>query len=221
MKKWTLLLVVALTALMLAACGNPDSGSGGSSGGSESGGEKSGLDSSDDFDISSLETLADAFAAAEEGSSQYAFDEKQIVYAFRVGDQDYRVIAEMTKELYEKSNEIPFDEERDAKVQELLGGQKITSAENLSEKAPTQEELDKLVGKTCGELFEDGWSCWGYDLDAMEITLYHDAYAFTAVLDYDGKPMENSDDFDETEAFKDIKIKSLTYDGLGDATSIE
>ena len=38
---------------------------------------------------------------------------------------------------------------------------------------------------------------------------------------YDGEPMENTDDFDFYEAFKDLEVLSVTYDGLGDATNLE
>ena len=35
-----------------------------------------------------------------------------------------------------------------------------------------------------------------------------------------GEPLENDDDFDFYENFKDLKIRSVTYEGLGDATDI-
>ena len=38
---------------------------------------------------------------------------------------------------------------------------------------------------------------------------------------YDGEPMVNSDDFDFYEAFKNLPVTSVTYDGIGDAANMD
>ena len=226
MKKYLVMLILALTTVMLAACGKPDTGSAGGSSdktSEEAAGDGSSEEAAEEgLDLSTLKVLQDAFDVADEEGIQYEFGENEFIYAFKSGGQDYRVIAEMTKDLYEKANEIPFeDEDHDAKLKELVGQQKITSTENLTENQPTQEELDKLVGKTGGDLFDDHWVYWSYDLDAMELGMNHGAYTFTVAFEYDGEPMKNSDDFDPYEKFRDLKVKSVTYDGIGDATMVE
>ena len=107
----------------------------------------------------------------------------------------------------------------DAAVEKLLAPLEVTSLTNLSEQIPPQEELDKLVGKTGQELFDDGWTYWFYDLDEMKAGLNSGLFAYEVLFDYDGEPMENTDDFDFYEEFKDLKVKSVTFTGLGDAAN--
>ena len=90
-----------------------------------------------------------------------------------------------------------------------------------AEFAALQEELDKNVGKTGQELFDDGWTYWYYNLEDMEAGLYYKDFAYTVRFEYDGEPMVNSDDFDFYEEFKDLKVSSVTFDGLGDAAVLE
>ena len=95
----------------------------------------------------------------------------------------------------------------------------IDKLENLSDTVIPQEELDKLVGKTGEELINDGWNAgMGYNLETMEFYLNKGAFEYTVV--FDGK-LENSDDFDEEEAIKPLVVKSVTLNGIGDATNVE
>ena len=95
---------------------------------------------------------------------------------------------------------------------------KIAKIENLSDAVPTQEELDKLVGKTGEELLEDNWYSSGYDLDSMEFTMGHGLFLYTVT--FEGK-VEVTDDFDENEAIKPLKVKSVVYYDLGDTTNLD
>ena len=84
-----------------------------------------------------------------------------------------------------------------------------------------QEELDKLVGKTGQYLMDEGWDYNYYNLVDMETGMTHKEFSYTVIFEYDGEPMENTDDFDFWENFKDLVIKSVKCDGIGDATYIE
>ena len=95
----------------------------------------------------------------------------------------------------------------------------METMENLSNEIIPQEELDKLVGKTGEELFNDGWTDGsGYNLEDMEFWLNKGAFEYTVV--FDGK-VENYDEFDTEEGVKAFTVKSVKFNGLGDATNIE
>ena len=51
----------------------------------------------------------------------------------------------------------------------------------------------------------------------MEFTLEHGPFAYTVVMEGDYVPNENYD-FDEEADFAPLKVKSVTYSGIGDAT---
>ena len=207
-------LMVALALLLLTAC---SSGSATAPAVSEpSAGEASGS-----FDPSQLKTMGELFASAEVEEAQTGFSEAHYVVVFHAGGNDYRAVADMPQDVSDAVWAIDFfDEERDQKIQDLVSPLAIGSLENLTEQAPSQEALDAYVGKTGQDLFDEGWSYWFYDLEAMEAGFYSGPFSYMVQFEYDGEPLENDDDFDFYETFKDLKIRSVTYEGLGDAADI-
>ena len=113
-------------------------------------------------------------------------------------------------------------EEKEQKLKEFVYPLPVATLENLTEKIPTQEELDKWIGKTGKELFADGWDSYMYyNVKDVSAGLYHGDFMYDVVFEYDGEPMENTDDFDIFDKYKDLKIKSIHYAGIGNATNIE
>ena len=174
-----------------------------------------------DFDPASLKTLADVYAASADGETQEGYSETEYVYVFQVDGVYYRAIAPLEPDVSQKLWDTEYDEDWDQKMLDLLGQVPVERVENLSEQIPSQEELDKLVGKTGQELFDDGWSYYYYNLEDMETGLYHGPFSYTVCFDYDGEPMENTDDFDFYEEFKDLTVSSVTFSGLGEATNLD
>ena len=210
-----LILSLIITLSLFTACG-------GSSSTDTSGeGASQGDSSASDFDPYSAKTFNDIFEFVDKENNQEAFTEEKYVFAFPLDDKYYRAETTLTQEQSDALFGISFDdEERGAKIQEIVGPLEITSFEELTEKAPTQEELDAFVGKTGGELFDQGWEYNYYDLEAMEAGLDHGVYSFTVKFEYDGEPMVNTDDFDFYEEFRDLKIASITCEGVGHAAYI-
>lgn len=203
MKKiFLLLLAVVLTVPMLAGC------------------NKSGKNNSEtEADvIGSLKTLGDVLAIQSVSDRQWSAYDKKIVYVFNYKDTVYRVISDSSQEIEDKISELDYsDEQVDKKFAEIISGIEIGKIENLSELIPKQEDLDKLVGKTGEDLLNDGWYYNGGNLEKMEFFMCKNPFAY--IVTFDGK-LENTDDFDE-EAIRPLKIKSVVYDGLGDATEID
>ena len=222
MKKLSALFVTCVLFLALfTACspaGKAEQGGGSASGNAEqNSGSPSGA-----FDPSQVKTMGDVFAYAGEGDNQEAFSEEKYVYVLGIDGTYYRATADMPKDVSDQVWAVEFDDEdRDQKIKDLIAPLEVSSFENLSEQIPPQEELDKLVGKTGQELFDEDWDYSYYNLDDMHTSLYYGPFSYEVVFEYDGEPMENTDDFDFYEAFKDLKVSSVTFEGLGDAANLD
>ena len=132
----------------------------------------------------------------------------------------YRAVTKLTPELSDQLFAVDFDDpEYDQKLNGLLGPLPIDRMDNLTEMIPSQEELDAYVGKTGQELFDEGWFYVSYNLEDMEADMNGGLFVYTVKFDYDGEPMENTEDFDFEEAFRDLKVNSVTYSGLGNITA--
>lgn len=51
--------------------------------------------------------------------------------------------------------------------------------------------------------------------------MYYGPLSYIVKFAYEGEPLQNTDDFDFYEEFKGLQVESITYEGIGDATSIE
>lgn len=163
-----------------------------------------------------FKTMSDVFAYESINSG---FSETKYVYVFEKDGIIYRAVAELTRDASEIIWNLDlFDEHYDEKVIEAVAPLPIAQLENLTERIPTQTELDALIGKTGQELKDEGWTISGWQLDDMEFTLEHGPFAYTVVMEGDYTPNENYD-FDEDADFGPLKVKSVTYYGIGDATS--
>ena len=207
-KKLSLILVIIMALVLITACGQ--------SGGTENGDTQSG------FEPDTLKIMGDIFPYVGEENWQDGYSETTYTIVFDVDGVYYRAKCEMPEDISAKVWGVDFeDEERDQKIRDLVSPLEIASFENLSEQITPQEELDKLVGKTGQELFDDGWTYWSYNLEDMEAGMNYGPFTYRVVFEYEGEPMENTDDFDFYEEFKDLAVASVTYEGLGDAIESE
>ena len=177
--------------------------------------------STNSFDYSRLKTVGDILACDDFENLNESYTDKNYVVAFSVDGAYYRAIAEMPEDVSAAIWKIDLsDKDREKKVRELISPLKV-NIEDLSDKILSQKELDKLVGKVGRELFDNGWTYWFYDLETMTTGMNYGAFAYTVKFEYDGKPMENTDDFDFYDKFKDLRVSSVKFDGLGNATDLE
>lgn len=178
------------------------------------------------FNPSNMKTMGDflAFKFDEGGLNTYqeAFTEKNFIVVENIDNVYYRAVAELPKDVSEKLWEgSSSSEEREQKIKDLVYPLPIKTLENLNDMIPSQEELDKLVGKTGKDLFDDGWTYSYYNLEDMAAGLDHGAYSFNVEFEYNGEPMQNTEDFDFYDKFKNLKIKSVRFSEIGNATNIE
>lgn len=173
-------------------------------------GAYSGWDGPSASSIEEVKTFSDVLALPNYGT---ALTEDTVVYAFELGGTVYRVVSKLEPDTAAALNEAFGDSQ---KFNELLAPIEIDQIVNVSEKIPSQEELDKYVGKTAGELLDDGWTWTYYNLDEMEFGMEHGWFRY--VLKLDGK-VENKEDLIIEEAIKDLKVLSIAYEGIGERVS--
>ena len=201
-----LVMVLMLSVMAFAACGNAGSDEG----------------SSDAVSVESLKTIGDIIALEEEGTEmQSSVYENHVVYAFKNGDTYYRAIASISDEDQQAYFDIDFAAEDYVDQQNaIVAPLEIESIENLSEQALPQEELDALAGKTGQELQDAGWTFQGYDLSNMEFWMNYGPLQYTVT--FDGEVAESEyESFEAESGTKDMKVKSAVFSGLGDATNLD
>lgn len=195
MKKTLALLLCVLLILSLCACAKPAEAN----------------------PAADYRTLGDVYADQSAEELQVAYTDWYYVYAFDLGDVPWRAIVSMDEETSDRVWAVEWDDpDRDAKLRELTAPLTIERLENLNEMILPQEELDKLVGKTGKDLFDDGWISVGWDLNNMEFWMEKGPFDYAVICE--GK-VEDYEDF-EDEMMYDFVIKSIRLNGLGDAANL-
>ena len=163
--------------------------------------------------VSELRTLGDAFHFE---SNDNGFSRKHYVYVFEADGTYYRAIADLPDDVSDTIWAIDiFDETYDEQVRSAVAPLEIAKLENLSESSPSQQELDAFVGRNVQDLLDEGWSFWYWNMETMEGGMNYGPYSYQ--LTYEGS-VENPDDFDESQA-NALTVKSIQYEGIGDAVS--
>lgn len=168
-----------------------------------------------------FQTIGDVMDYEE--NRQFACYDGLFVYVFEKDGVFYRVRAKLDEASQKALDEADvMDEDYDEQVKAAVSGLSIDVQENLSEQIPSQAELDAMAGKTGQELLEEGYVINGYDLESMKFWMDKGPFSYEVYFDYEGEPMENTEDFDEAEAVAPLSVKSVTFDNLSsDATTVE
>ncbi len=156
-------LCLALSAAPLAACSSQkadDAADGGSSAPA----------AQETIDISSWKTLGDALDVQTESMSA-GWDENYYVCVFKAGDSLVHIVAKMDPDAKARMDEVDWtSEDADDQVKEAIGNIELVSAEDITDQVLSQDELDKLVGKTGQDLVDEGWTFANYFMYGGEET---------------------------------------------------
>ena len=203
-------LAAALSAVLLAGCGTA----------APAPAAETSSPAAASADVSSFKTIGDIFAAnpeeRERGTTTDTF-----FYVFELNGTLYRAYADLTKEVSDQLMALDFsDPDYEEKYREIAGPLEIRQFDNLTEMIPSQEELDKWIGKTGKDLKDDGWTeGMGYNLMDMEFYLNKGPFSYAVRFEKD-KEYENSDDFDVWATISPLVITGVTYDGIGNGAEI-
>ncbi len=159
-------------------------------------------------------TLGDVFG---EDAAIYssAYNEERYVCVFEKDNTLMRVIAHLTPEVYQA---LHSTNAADASVSEILSTMEVTAIVDLTAGMPTQSDLDRLIGKTGGELLDSGWEIVGHTIynDFESATIFYlvnGLYAYTVAFE---EAVTVDNDFKESEAMRPLTVTSVTCDGVSD-----
>lgn len=206
-------LTLGLVVMPLAAC----SGQGAS--GDQSAAEDTTTEETVAVDVSSLKTLGDVMGIESEGQSS-TWNEEHYVYVTTANGAPLRAVVDLTPEIYSQIEELDFlDEEYDQKLNDIIGGLELVSLDDYSDRLPSQEEMDALVGKTAQELLDDGYIFFGLTYYGGEETVgQFDKDDFRYEITLDGTVPEDVDTYDET-AIADLPVASVSFSELSEAAT--
>lgn len=200
-----LLLAAVCLCAMLAACGNKIDPA---------------APAATSSDAAAFATVGDALALADKGAEQSATYGNAYVYVFEQGGVYWRLIAELDEEQSAALSALDIlDEDYDAKLNALIAPLAVTRCEKLNDSILTEAEMNALVGKTGEDLLNDGWtSGYGYNLEDMEFYLDKGPFSYTVTFEAQEK-LENTDDFDELEAIRPLKVTAVAFNSLGNSAT--
>lgn len=124
------------------------------------------------------------------------------------------VSAPMTAALYEAYDAISFMDDYDEQMPAFLGSLEDVTCEDITEKVPTQEELDRYIDRTMGELEEDGYEQTGYIGDEGVYSFFYDSDSYCLLVDpIEGTLIEDMDEW-SVNALRRLGIGGVTFLGF-------
>ena len=159
------------------------------------------------------EPIATLGSVLGKGAEIYAsaYNEDHYVCVFGKDGAMLRTVARLTPEAYQALR-------GGSESAELLAAMETESVEDLTAAMPRQAELDRLVGKTGGELLDDGWEIVGHTIynDFMSSTVFYlvkGYYSYSVQFD---EAVNVDENFSEADAMRPLTIASVTCDGVSE-----
>ena len=167
-------------------------------------------------DLDTVKTLGDLLGLPDVGSGLTG---TTYVYAFEQDGSTWRAVCDVSEETAQAIFDLDFDDpDYDRKLNDLIAPLPVRVIENLTENLPTQQEADQYLGKTGQELIDDGWTVGFCNLDDLRFEMNHGVYSYE--ITFDGK-VKDPESFSEDTDMGGLTVKTITCDGIGDATYVE
>ena len=131
-------------------------------------------------------------------------------------DVIYKVVAPMTAKQYEEFDSIGFDDENaEEKQMAILGALTDVVVTDISDMVPTQEELDAYVGKTIGDMENDGFENTGWSGDEESgYSFYYDGPVYYCLVNLaEGTVITDMDDYSAND-IRALEIGSVEFLGI-------
>jgi len=124
-----------------------------------------------------------------------SFDDKSWRGLLNKDDSHIIVVAKMSEKLYEECHEVFFEDE-EAYI-EFLKKLEVSKTIDVSDKVPTKQEQQIYVGKTMGDLEEEGFENTGYiESDNYQYNFFYENEELClTVKSSPDTPITNMDDF--------------------------
>ena len=129
-------------------------------------------------------------------------------------DVVYKVVAAMTAKKYEDFSAIGWDDEKcEEKQMAILGSLTDVVVTDIADMVPTREDLDAYVGKTLGDLEDDGFENTGWTGEPGEgYDFYYDGPVYYCKVTPTEK-VDNMDDY-STNDIRALEIASVEFLGI-------
>lgn len=169
--------------------------------------------------LEGLKTIGDLISLEAEWTETSLYqDMGLLVYGFSKNGGIYQARASFDDAFYQAYEDLDMmDDHYEDDYTALVSPLEITEIIDLTDRIPSQEEMDTVIGKTGEELFEEGWYNSGWNLDTMEF--YMVKGLFTCKMVMEGETGDY-DEFDEDD-LAGLVVKSVSFEGPGDLTLID
>ncbi len=162
-----------------------------------------------------LKTVGDAYDIGGI-DGMYGFDSEYFYYVFEDEGTWIRVSAEIDEKIYDDLAAVDVvDDDYAEQICELVSPLEISEVTDLSAGIPSQEELDKLIGKTGQDLIDNGY---GYDgayfgEDSTVYVLNKGDYQFEFTFN---EIVENAEEAYPEEELPALTVKSVQFYGISE-----
>ena len=193
MKKLTSMILALMMLLALVGCGS----------------ERAEMGNNEIAGVVLEEGYYCALSTAEEGCWKGVFQKEDGLGTI------YLVEADMSKEEFEAYDSIPYDaEDADEQRNIILTNLSGVTVRDITDKIPTQEELDAYVGKTLGDLEKDGFENSGNSNSDGIYQFFYDGpvYSCTVSLE-EGTKIEDMDDYSAND-LRQLTIGGVEFTGI-------
>ena len=126
----------------------------------------------------------------------------------------YMIKGDMTAAKYEEYAKVLDSEDSDAALVDYLSGRDDLTVENITDKIPSGETLNSYVGKTFGELEQEGYYSSGWIGDEGNYVFTYDGPMYCLnVTPADGTMPGSIDDYSDN-AIRELTIGSVEFAGF-------
>jgi hypothetical protein len=142
------------------------------------------------------------------------------IYVYLYQDAYWRAIGKVPQETLDAYNNVDImAPDHEQKEREIMGPVEISILENLNDQILTDAQQEALIGKTGADLVRDGWKTdSGYNLEDMDFYMSYGPFEYIVTFEAQ-EPLEITDDFDEIAAISPLKVLSITFFGISDASA--
>ena len=206
----TLVLAVLLITGVLSGCTKKEE--------TPTGGETSGqAETTEAGGPETWKTISDIQKVEGLYENEKAHFENLFVYAFTVDGVIYRAVVNLTQEQSDALWALDiFDENYDQKEAEIVGSIPISQLDNMTERIPSQSDLDAWIGKTGEDMLKEGGRVSGWL--TYEKQFYVDLGFFEYLVTVDGDlQIDENGESEGEELFSPMVITKVEYYTLANA----
>ncbi|MCR4632686.1 MAG: hypothetical protein K5648_01000 [Erysipelotrichaceae bacterium] len=160
--------------------------------------------------IEDAKTMGDILALPNYSST---CSEEEVIEVFELNDRVYRAVAKIDSDQAAAILGLDIlDPNYDSDYAALVAPLAIDHIVDLTEKIPTEADLEQYKGKSGQELLDEGWQLSFVNSETMDARMDHGYYSYNIKFEGGSK---NDPDMDIEEVIKDWKVASIAYEGIG------